>query len=262
MNQHQAQQAVHRQAQQRMQAVPMARFMNGNIPRQPMVPNGVGSGQSQMQFPMTAPGQQPNGIPGSVGAPSVPGAPSQPPFQPVLPGQRPPPQQRVPNGMPPFQSPTMAHSPTGGASQHGQAAMSQLGPSPHLAHMNRGGMLPPGGMQGMNNQASIGGPQGNTPTQSFQQVGRPPSAPPTPGQNNMMTQPSPSQASRQIPGGMPPANDMRQVSDNMLINDLIRTNPALLASCKQEAGIGEKDYQAYTPEEKVNSLFVSEVAAI
>jgi len=260
--QHQAQQAAQRQAQQRMQSqVPMPRFMNG-VPRQPGLMNGVGSGQGQMQpsFPIAAPGQQPNGIPGSVPTSSVQGAPPQPPFQSLLPGQRPPPlgpQQRVPNGMPPFQSPTMAHSPTGGAPQHGQSSMSQLGPSPHLAHMNRGGMLPPNSMQGMNNQ----GAQGNTPTQSFQQIGRPPSPPTTPGHNNMMTQPSPSLAARQAPSGGQPGGDVRQAQEASITSELLRLNPSVLASCKQDIGLGEKDFQACSLEEKQRILGVAKARA-
>jgi hypothetical protein len=218
--------------------------MNG-IPRQPgPMPNGVGSGQGQMQptFPMAAPTQQPNGIPG--GGPSVPGAPLQAPFQPLPPGQRPPlgPQQRVPNGMP-FQSPTMAHSPSGGASQHGQTPMG-LGPSPHLAHMNRGGMLPPNSMQVMNN---LGATQMNTPTQSFQQIGRLPSPSVADGQNHHM-KPSPSFAARLPPGGMQPGGDMREPN---ITHELHRLPPATLVSAKQEAGVAEKDITAYTLEEKV-----------
>jgi hypothetical protein len=234
----------------------MGRFMNG-VPRSVVMSNGVGQpllpgqgpGQGPVSFPITGPGPQPNGIPGSVGPPSAPGVPTQPPnFQQLLPGQRPPPlgsQQRVPNGMPPFQSPTMAHSPAGGAQQHAQPPMGQLGPSPHLTHMGRGGMLPPNGPQV---QGSMG-PQGQTPTQSFQQIGRSPSRTGTPG-HNVMTQPSPSMAARQIPGGMPQAQEQ-------LINELYSIPPTILQTCKQDAGV-DKDLQACTLEEKVRDNFISE----
>lgn len=246
--------------------------MNG-MPRQSgLLPNGMpngaplpGSGplptggQGPVSFSTGGSGPQLNGMPGPASAPPAPGAtPGQPQnFQPLLPGQRPPlgpQQQRGPNGIPPFPSPTMAHSPqnTGGApgQQHPQAPMNQLGPSPHLAHMNRGGMLPPNGPQGMN-PAMGSAQQANTPNPAFQQLGRPLSRAATP-QSNMMPNPSPSLMARQPPGPMHPGPDMRQIQENSVNNELQRIPQPILSALKQEAGLADKDLPSLTLEDKVS----------
>ena len=133
--------------------------------------------------------------------------------------------------------------------------MTQLGPSPHLAHMNRGGMLPPNGPQGMNPQGSMSSAQNSMPAQSFSQLGRPPSRAATPGQNSM-TQPSPSMGARQIPSGIPGGGDMRQAQQDQGITiELQRIPNSILIQCMQDAGIGDKDLLACKLEEKVRSIF-------
>jgi hypothetical protein len=240
------------------QSQPMNRYMNG-VQRQPgamppngQMPNGVGPASLQgaqgpmpngapgsMNFPLSGSVPQPNGIPGTPVGPSVPGlAPQQqqPGFQPMLPGQRPGgPQQRGPNNGPPFQSPTMAHSPQnpgGGPGPQQPPPMGQLGPSPHMSHMQRGGnMLPPNGQQQATNPA-------------FQQLQRPPSRTASP--SNIMTQPSPSMTARQPPGSM--ANITQDASFN---NELSKIPGPIVSALRLEMGLGDKDLQHYNLEEKV-----------
>lgn len=222
------------------------------MPPNGQMPNGVGPASLQgaqgpipngthgsMNFPMSGP--QPNGIPGTPVGPPVPGSTpqqQQPGFQPMLPSQRaggPGPQQRGPNNGPSFQSPTMAHSPQNSGILPGQQqppAMSQLGPSPHMSHMQRGGgMLPPNGQQ----------QPANPP---FQQHQRPPSRTASP--SNILTQPSPSMANRQPPGGA--MNASLEASLNM---ELSKMPIPLLTSLKHELGLTEKEPQLFTTEEKV-----------
>ena len=234
--------------------------MNG-IPRQPgplpangQMPNGIGpAGQppvpagAQQAFNMTNAGLQPNGIPTPQGPPGThPVGQPQNYQQQGPPGQRPlgPQQQRGPNGAPQFQSPTMAPSPQAQGSMPGQQPhppMGQVGPSPHMSH--RGGMPPPNGPQSMGNPSQIGSAH-HTPTQSFQQIGRPPSRQNTPSQNPMNLNPSPSMAARQ-----PPGSDPRAVEH--INNELSRIPPDLIASAKAEAGLGDKDFASLSLDEKV-----------
>ncbi|GLB41577.1 hypothetical protein LshimejAT787_1001770 [Lyophyllum shimeji] len=310
--QHQANQLLQRQANQRLQAPPgqaplpgqqpqpgmhhqpgppMGRLANGVAPRPGMMgfmpngpmPNGVGPPQGSLQpgghnsFSMAVGAPQPNGIPGqpgqsSQGGPSAPG----PNFQPLLPGQRPsigggmpqsqppqqPAQQRGPNG--PFQSPNMAanspQNPPGQQPPHPQQQLSQPpmgqlgGPSPHLTHMNRGGMLPPNqGMNPMNPQQGPPGQQGNAPPPS--QYQRSPSRAATPGQGQGgMMHPSPSIANRpppgtgqMMPGGMMDAN---------LNNQLMAIPTATLSQIKQELGMDNKDLPSLTSQDKQRILTV------
>ena len=65
-----------------------------------------------------------------------------------------------------------------------------------------------------------------------------------------MTQPSPSMVARQIPGG-----DLRQVQDHM-VHELLRASGATFQSFMQEAGLGDKDIQACTYEEKVSNALI------
>jgi len=172
-------------------------------------------------------GGQPNGAQQPPQGPQQPGAqPMQ--FNPMMGGggsvQRPPmngqPQQsgQQQAGRGPFTSPPMAHSPQGGAGgqpapqgpqpgQPGQQApMAQLGPSPHMAPLNRT-MLPPTGVGAPMNPPTgqAGGHQnpafalGPGPTQGQQgsTSGRPPS--------RTKPSPSPSMSARQPPGASGPA---------------------------------------------------------
>ncbi|KAL4072884.1 hypothetical protein V8B97DRAFT_271670 [Scleroderma yunnanense] len=206
----------------------VSRMMNGNPGP---IPNGA---QGPMPYPMPASGPQPNGIPIPSGAPTPAGAnPSQPQNFPQL-GQRPAaPQHRGPNGVNPYQSPTMAHSPQNPATnpipnpQHPQPPMGQLGPSPHMSQMAQGRMLPPGANMGAVSSAQAS------------QFGRSPSRPGTPGQS--MIQRSPSLINRQ-----PPPNP-REISINNELNALPRD---ILAIARQDAGLGDKDMQSLSVEEK------------
>lgn len=219
------------------------------------MPNGVGPSSHPMQGgPGPSPGQQhqigasPMGFSMPVGGPQqqqqpngiIPGPPQTP--QPGL-GQNPPgygprlpgPMNAAQQQRGPFQSPTMAHSPQGGigaqqsqqqppGQQQQQPPMGQLGPSPNMAPMNRGGMLPPnGGMNPGQPQPQGGGP----PTPGYQQgqVGhgvRSPSRANTP----MMQQhgSSPLMPPRQPPPG----------SEN---EELIKITPQMLAQLKQDLNI-------------------------
>lgn len=239
----------------------MSRFVNG-VPRQPgaMPPNGPmtnGVGPTSLQaaqgpmsngipgsmpFPMQGSGPQQNGIPGGVGGPSAAGSQQQPGFS-MLAGQRPGgTQQRGPPNGAQFQSPTMAHAPQNATAAPGQQPlMGQLGPSPHIPHLQRGGnMLPPNGAQG---------PQ-QAPNSSYQQQQqRPPSRTASP--SNIMTQPSPSMAARQPPNNM--SNAAHQ--DAVMMNELSKVPPAILNSVKQELGFGDKDVQALSSDEKVRKIF-------
>jgi hypothetical protein len=196
-----------------------------------------------MNFPMSAP--QPNGIPGTPVGPPVPGStPQQPGFQTMLPGQRPGgpgPPQRGPNNGPPFQSPTMAHSPQNSGVPPGQQqppAMSQLGPSPHMSHMQRGGgMLPPNGQQQPTNQP-------------FQQHQRPPSRTASPSN---MAQPSPSMANRQPPAGGMAAQEAG------LTMELSKMPIPLLTALRQELGLTDKEPQLLTTAEKVRATHLIRV---
>ncbi|KAH7890939.1 hypothetical protein F5I97DRAFT_108788 [Phlebopus sp. FC_14] len=257
--QHQLQQANMRQVANPMrpQPPPMNRMINGTqrpqglMPTNGQVPNGAGpislpgnpgpmqnGAQAPMPFPIPGAGHQANGIPMPSGGPPPAGAnPGQPQnFNQMLPGQRPGPgpQHRGANGVNPYQSPTMSHSPQnpGGSAgpnpQHPQAPMGQLGPSPHMAHMARGGMLPPNSSMG-----SV--PSAQTPPFT---LGRSPSRPGTPGQGGMM-QPSPSMMNRPPP--MQEAN---------LHAEVHRLPVPLLNTIKQELGLGDKELHSLSYEDK------------
>lgn len=189
----------------------------------------------QMPFPIVGAGQ-PNGIPipstGSTSSGPNP-HPSQN-FTALMPGQRPgPPQHRGPNGINPYQSPTIAHSPQNPGSNAGpnpQNPMNQLGPSPHMQHMARAGMLPP--------NANLGSvPPTQTPP--FSHLARPSSRPGSPGQ---MMQRSPSLMGRQTPVNTP---------ESSLNTELSRLQTSILTSIRQELGVHDKELQSLTFEEKV-----------
>ena len=206
----------------------------GNNPG-PM-PNGA---QGHM-YPMPPSGHQPNGMPIPSGAPTPAGAnPSQPQnFPQLVSGQRPGgPQHRVPNGVNPYQSPTMAHSPQNPATnpipnaQHSQPPMGQLGPSPMPQISAQSRMLPPG-----SNMGGVSSAQAPP-------FGRPPSRPNTPGN---MIQRSPSMAARQQP---------TNIHEAQYNNELNRLGPAIVNAVKQELNLGDKDSHSLTFEDKV-ALFL------
>ncbi|KAJ7777344.1 hypothetical protein B0H16DRAFT_1406966 [Mycena metata] len=252
--QHQAHQATLKQSQNRPPAPQAMSMQPTGLMGQPPIGrpgvNGIGPPRFAPNGVMTngiPPGNpQPPGPTAFAGGPMqsngiMPGGPppgmGQQPFmgRPPLPGQ-----PRPPNGGPPFQSPTMAHSPpNAGPSQpqhmqpqHGAPPMGQLGP-PHR------GMLPPG--QGMNP-----GQQTATPYQNI--AGRPPSRASTP-QSGMMN-PSPSMASRQPPGTM---GDPRQ-QENNINAELQSIPPQILAMVKAEIGLAEKGISSMTVAEKTRII--------
>ncbi|KAG6336000.1 hypothetical protein ID866_3095 [Astraeus odoratus] len=225
--QHQLQQANMKQLRQPQT---ITRLINGN-PAQ--MQNGT---QGPMPFALPQTGPHPNGIPISTGGPAPAGAnPTQPQnFNPLVAGQRPGgPQHRGPNGINPYQSPTMAHSPQNPGSnpgpnpQHMQPSISQLGSSPHFPPQMSGQarMIPPG-----SNLGAV--PSAQAP---FSQHGRSPSRPNTPGGQGMV-QPSPSLVPRQ-----PPAP-----SEAMLNNELKTIPLPMLNSMKQEVGLADKDLNSLT----------------
>jgi len=236
------------------QPPPNTRYVNG-MQRPPtllpngQLPNGVGppmqgapplagsAGPTPFQMPGSGP--HPNGMQLSSGPQSAlgPGATQPPNYSQVLPGQRPGgPQRANTNGVPPFQSPIMANSPQNPGQPH---PMGQLGPSPHMAHMNRGPMLPPNAPPGMAQPNPMAASQQVQPPGSFQQ--RPGSRSGTPITNQMMMQPSPSLTARQL-----------SVQAD-ITNEINRLPPAILAVVKQEAGLADRDVALMTPEEKVRS---------
>ncbi|KAJ6581087.1 hypothetical protein B0H19DRAFT_1113560 [Mycena capillaripes] len=220
---------------------PMGRpGMNGIGPQRfapnGVIQNGIPPGNAQPPGPTAfAGGPMPNGI--MPGGPPPPGMGQQPTFM----GQPRPPlvgQARPPNGGPPFQSPTMAHSPPNpqpqppqGQPQHAPP-MGQLGPP-------RGGMLPPN-QQGMN-------PGQQTPTPYQNLGGRPPSRTSTP-QSGLMN-PSPSMAPRQP---MIPGADPRDI--NTINNDFQNIPPQLLPALKNELGLGDKNPHQLTPQDKLRII--------
>jgi hypothetical protein len=221
---------------------------NGQLPNGVM-PTTLSGGPGTMQagtqgptsFPIPAPGPQSNGILAASGLSSA-GVSSQPPNFPQMPGQRPPgPQQRGSNGMP-FQSPTLSHAPNPSGQQHQQAPMGQLGPSQHIP-MNRSGMLPPNGPQGMNNPGVMGSMQQGQTSASFQQ--RPPSRTASP--SNMMSHTSPSLMARQV--GMPSGPNPMLVN---LENEFRQIPTPILTPLKQELGLVDKDVPSLTHDDKVN----------
>lgn len=250
--QHQTQHQAARQAQARIQGQTQTNRMatvngfqraGGVGPPGPMT-NGTGPASLQgaqgpmngapgsTSFPTGLPHQQ-NGMPGtSTGPPAPSSAPPQAGNYMLMNSRTGGAQQRGPVSAPPFgQSPTMVHSPqaNGGAPGQPPPPMSQLGPSPHMQHMQRGGnMMPPNGVQGL--------PQGNNP--SFHNPQRPPSRTASPG--GMPPQQSPSMTARRTPGSAPEAN---------IENTGIPAN--LVNACKQELGLGNRDFGTLSIDEKV-----------
>ncbi|KAJ7746797.1 hypothetical protein DFH07DRAFT_832418 [Mycena maculata] len=249
--QHQAHQAAMKQNQSRAQAQQPLPMGPGQIPLGARGPvNGLGP-----QRGFGAPnGVMPNGIPtpgngqppgptafsggpnGIMSGPPPPGM-GQQHFIPGRPPMGGPP--RPPNGGPPFHSPTMAHSPPNLGQPPQPPQHHQPPPMGGLGPPQRG--MPPPGQQGMH-------PGQQTPTQMYQNVGgRPPSRTSTPQSGGMM--PSPSIGNRQ------PMNDPRQ---EMNVNNELQGIPAqLLTVIKSEMGIGGKDIQLLTMQEKTTIIMRS-----
>lgn len=185
------------------------------------------------------PAAQPNGIPGPPQAP--PGAPGQP-FPGGMAG-RPPlgpqHQQRPPNAQ--YRSPTIAPSPQGNPPQPPAGAMGQLGRSPHMSTMNRPAMPPPNGPH--HAQGPGPGSAHPTPTQSYQQLGRPPSSHDVSSQNQLNPHRSPALAGRHPPG--------QDRMDHQFDSELASYPPDVLSDAKRHAGLGDRDNQSLTTEEKV-----------
>ena len=212
---------------------------DAQLPNGPGLSSALGN-PSQMPFPMVGAGHpQPNGIPIPSAASTPAGGNSAPQqnFSALMPGQRPgAPQHRGPNGVNPYQSPTIAHSPQnqgGNPGQNPQNPMNQLGPSPRMGHMVRAGMLPPNA-----NMGSV--PSAQTP--QFSQLARSPSRPGSPGQ---VMQRSPSLMDRQTPVNPHEGN---------LNAELSRVPTNMLTSIRQELGVHDKELQSLTFEEKVISF--------
>ncbi|KAI9507670.1 hypothetical protein F5148DRAFT_999071 [Russula earlei] len=208
--------------------------------------NGIPVGQPQSlsatPYGHANPATQPNGMP--VPPPAPPGHPG-PPFSGPMLG-RPPlgPQQRLPNGASQYHSPTIAPSPQSGNPQQPPAGpMGQLGRSPHLSTINRAVMLPPNGPQPPPGSGPTGGAH-PTPTLPYQQVGRPPSGHDASSQNPMNPHPSPAMSGR-----IPPGQE-RSHMDNTLDAELATYPPDLMGEAKLRAGVGDRDAQSLTLEEK------------
>ena len=212
--------------------------------------NGIGPGGQPPSLsgpppygPANPPGQ-PNGMPGPP--PSHPGVPGQP-FSGGMGGRPPGPQQRLPTGPQQFRSPTMAPSPQaqGNPSQPPAGAMAQLGRSPHMSTVNRAAMPPPNGSQHPQGPGSAH----PTPTLSYQQLGRPPSSHGISSQNPM----NPHRSPALVAGRIPPGQD-RPHMDSALDNELASYPADVLGDAKRHAGLGDRDPQSLTTEEKVRRL--------
>ncbi|KAF7317793.1 hypothetical protein MKEN_00867200 [Mycena kentingensis (nom. inval.)] len=236
--QHQANQAA-------MRSRPPQQMPGGGMIPQPGGPmvrpgvNGVGRGfPPNGVMPNGVPGGQPPGPTSFAGHPMPNGImPGGPP--PMGPGPQPNfnrnsisgPPRPPPNGVPPFQSPTMAHSPPN--SGHPPQGSSQ----PPMGGLNRG-MLPPGMGPGPGGQP---GPSPYPPNMA----GRPgtPGRVSTPQPGGPMNH-SPSLAPR-VPPMLMGSVDPRQ--HEMLLNNELQAIPqAVINGLKAELGIGEKSIPSLT----------------
>ncbi|KAF8141382.1 hypothetical protein EV363DRAFT_1412840 [Boletus edulis] len=212
------------------------------VPNSPGPSSALGN-PAQMPFPMVGAGPQSNGIPiQSTGSTPAGANPPQQNYSTLMPGQRPgAPQHRGPNGVNPYQSPTMAHShspqnPGGNAGPNPQNPMNHLGLSPHITHMARAGMLPPNANMGS-------GPHTQTPP--FSQLARSPSRPGSPGQ---VMQRSPSLMDRQTPVNHHESN---------LNAELSRLPTNILTSIRQDMGVLDKELQSLTFDEKTRIVTIA-----
>ncbi|KAI0247909.1 hypothetical protein BJV78DRAFT_1285203 [Lactifluus subvellereus] len=229
---------------------PLPNGVPGPIPPLPSAQtNGIGPSGPPLSlsapppYAPTNPATQPNGIPG-------PPAPPGPPGQPFAGGMvgRPPigAQQRLSNGAPQYQSPTIAPSPQlqGNPQQTQTGPMGQLGRSPHMSNMNKAAMLPPNGPQGP-------GPAGSahqTSTPAYPQLGRPPSRHDS-SSHHPMNNPHRSPA---LAGRMPPGQDRSHMDGphSSLDAELASYPPELVGEAKLRAGLGNRDAQSLSVEEK------------
>src|SRR6266851_1325273 len=219
--------------------------------------NGIGpTGQppslSAPPYGPTNPPSQPNGIHGPPGPPGPPGQ----PFPTGMVG-RPPlgPQQRLPNGGPPYQSPPIAPSPQSqGNPQQPQAGpIGQLGRSPHMSTINRAAMLPPNGPQHAQGPSHVGSAH-QTPTLTYQQIGRPSSGLDAASQNPMNPHRSPALGVR-----MPPAQERSHMESrhSTLDAELASYPPDLLGEAKLHANVHDREAQSLTVEEKVRPCLLA-----
>ncbi|KAH9066844.1 hypothetical protein EDB87DRAFT_1588558 [Lactarius vividus] len=216
---------------------PIPNGVPGSVPPLPSGQmNGIGPGGQPPPYGPPNPPSQPNGMPGPTGPPGPPGH-----FPPGM-GNRPPMghQQRHPNGAPQYHSPTIAPSPQsqGGPQQPPAGPMGPLGPSP----MNRATMPPPNGPQHPQGPGSVGSAH-QTPTPTYQQLVRPHSSHDTSSQNHMNPHPSPAMSGRLPPGQERPHMDS-------LDAELASYPPDLMGEAKLRAGLGEKEAQSLTMDEK------------
>lgn len=238
--------------------------MTGPVPPLPNTQiNGIGpAGQppslTAPHYGPANPAAHPNGIPPP---PAPPGAPGQPFSGAGGVVGRPPlgPQQRIPNGPPQqYHSPTMAPSPQSGGNnsqqQHAAGPMAQLGRSPHMSAMNRAAMLPPNGPQHPQGPGPAApGSAHPTPTMAYQQLGRPPSSHGTSSHPHM----SPALGVR-----MPQSQDRSQMDPQTIDAELATYPPELVGEAKLRAGLGGKDAQSLTPEEKVRRFHLASQSSL
>ena len=229
---------------------PLGRYSlpNGAVPSMPnaaingMGPTGQPPSLSAPSYGPPNPATQSNGMPGH---PAPPG----PPGQPFAGGMVPRPlgpQQRIPNGGPQYRSPTIAPSPQSQGNPQ-QPAMGQLGRSPHMSNLSRPTMPPPNGSQ--HPQGS--GPPGSahpTPTIPYQQLGRPSSGLDAPSHNLMNPHPSPALGGRMAPG----QERHMENAHNALDAELNSYPPEIMGEAKLRAGLGDRDAQSLSVEEKVS----------
>lgn len=225
-------------------------FPNGAVPPMPnSAINGMGHPTGQPQslpappYGPANPATQPNGLPGH---PAPPGHPGQQ-FPGGMVGRPLGPQQRMPNGGPPYQSPTIAPSPQsqGNPQQPPAGPMAQLGRSPHMGNLSRPAMPPPNGLQ----HAQGSGPPGSahpTPTIPYQQLGRPSSGLENPSHNPMNPHRSPAMGGRMAPG--------QERHMDALDAELNSYPPDVMGEAKLRAGVGDRDAQSLTVEEKQNII--------
>ena len=220
-----------------------------------MGPTGQPPSHPAPPYGPTNPATQSNGLPGPHGPPGHPGQ----PFTGAMVGRPLGPQQRIPNGGPPFQSPTIAPSPQsqGNPQQSPAGPMGQLGRSPHMSNLSRPAMPPPNGLQ----HAQGSGPPGHpgsahpTPTIPYQQLGRPSSSLDTPSHNPMNPHRSPAMSGR-----MPPGQERHMDNHNALDAELNSYPPEIMGEAKLRAGLGDRDAQSLTLEEKVSLRLLTHLA--
>ncbi|RDB18487.1 hypothetical protein Hypma_000245 [Hypsizygus marmoreus] len=255
--QHQAQQLMQRQANQRLQPQltgqppqpsmhpqppqQLGRMANGIAPRPGMgfmpngpMPNGVGPQQGSMQpggpnaFSMPGGGPQPNGIPGQPGPPPPGAIPSAQPsnFQTLLPGQRP----QIGGGIPPQQQPPQQQQQRG---PNGPFQSPNMGGSPQ----NPPGPQPPQHSQQQQHPQPPMGQLGG-PSPHLSHMNRGGMLPPNQGMNPMNPQQGPpgQQGNPSHPyqqGGRPPS---RTATPGQGQGGMMHPNPSPSLAPRQPPG--------------------------